>query len=213
MWGKRRYLWECVKFAWSGSISLANAWAPLLGAAAIWLFLWLLGFEMIVPDRLPGLIVVGLSCLVAAWLIFFFAKLLFVAPYTLLLETQKQLGEARLLNNTAAILQPPQEQLLTLLANYQRRFAAHKLVVGRKNGKLHFDRDPKRDEGISLIDDLFGHVDPIDATRFEELMERMPPEYLRFYQETRLDSPFVVSVTNTGLRYLKTSAPESTKKS
>jgi hypothetical protein len=98
------------------------------------------------------------------------------------------------------------------LANYQRRFAAHKLVVGRKNGKLYFDGDPKRDEGINLIHDLFGHVDQINATRFEELMERMPPEYLCFYQETRWDSPFVVSVTEAGLRYLKTSAPESTKK-
>jgi hypothetical protein len=89
MWGKRRYLWECIKVAWRGSISLANAWAPLLGAAAIWLVLWLLGFEMIVPDRLPGLmVVVAIFCIGAAWLILFFCRLLFLAPYVLHREAQ-----------------------------------------------------------------------------------------------------------------------------
>jgi hypothetical protein len=127
------------------------------------------------------------------------------------IKAEKQLAET--LNQNNIILPPPQEQLLTLLADYQRRFSAHKLIIGRRNGKLHFDGDPRRDEGISLIQDLFGHVGPTNAARFEELMERMPPEYLRFYPETRMDSPFVVSVTEIGLRYLKTSAPEPTKQS
>jgi hypothetical protein len=68
----------------------------------------------------------------------------------------------------ATILPPPQERLLILLADCQRRFAAYKLIIGRRDGKLYFDGDPKRDEGINLIQDLFGHVDQINATRFEE---------------------------------------------
>jgi hypothetical protein len=94
MWGKRRYLWECIKVAWSGSINLANAWAPVLGAAVIWLALWLLGFEMIVPDRLPGLILVACSCIGAAWLVLFFFRLIVVAPYALHRDAQRKTIEA-----------------------------------------------------------------------------------------------------------------------
>jgi len=100
MWGKRRYLWECIKFAWRGSISLANALAPLLGAAAIWLVLWLLGFEMIVPDRIPGLIFVAIFCIGAAWLILFFIRLLFLAPYALHRQAQKNTIEAQAIHKT-----------------------------------------------------------------------------------------------------------------
>ena|ERR1700730_5054893 len=90
MWGKRRYIWECIKIAWHGSIGLANAWAPLLGAAAIWLVLWLLGFEMIVPDRLNELVFVGIFCIGAAWLILFSFRLIFLAPYVLNRNAQEK---------------------------------------------------------------------------------------------------------------------------
>jgi hypothetical protein len=101
------------------------------------------------------------------------------------------------------VLSPPQEQLLTLLADYQRRFAANKLIVGR-DGKIYFDDDPKRGDGINLIRDLFGQDGQVNATRFVELMEGIPLEYLRFFPEMRFNSPFVVGVTEYGLRYLKT---------
>jgi hypothetical protein len=92
MWGKSQYLLECIKFAWPGSISLANAWAPFLGAGAIWFALWLRGFEMIVPDQWPGLIFVGVFCVGAAWLILFSIRVIFCAPYALLLTAQKRLA-------------------------------------------------------------------------------------------------------------------------
>jgi hypothetical protein len=34
-------------------------------------------------------------------------------------------------------------------------------------------------------------------------MESMPAEYVRFIPETRMDSPFVVLVTEEGMRFLQ----------
>jgi hypothetical protein len=124
-WGKRRYLWECIKFAWRGSISLANAWAPVLGAAAIWLALWLLGFEMIVPDRLPGLIVVVCSCIGAAWLILFFARLILVAPWVLHRDAQRKTIEA---DERLAIYELDKAQLEILKLRWDR-YGIGKIVL------------------------------------------------------------------------------------
>ena len=104
---------------------------------------------------------------------------------------------------SAPILSPPQERLLELIASYQKRFAATKLVVGREDGVLHFDDDPNRGTDISLVRDLYGQNDTASATRFEALVESMPPEYLRLLPEMRWDSPFVVAVTDTGQAYLR----------
>ncbi len=104
------------------------------------------------------------------------------------------------------ILSPGQERLLELLAKYQKMFAANKLVVSRRKGTLHFDGKPEKGKGISLLHDLYG-VDESDESRaseFEKLMESIPLDYLRLYGEARLDNPFVVSVTNKGMKYLRT---------
>lgn len=101
------------------------------------------------------------------------------------------------------VLSPVQERLLELLAKYQRQFAVTKLVVLRKQGTLFFDDDPHKGTDVSLIRDLYGSDKATEDVRFEELMETMPPEYLRFFPEMRLDSPFVVGVTEAGMRYLQ----------
>jgi len=102
------------------------------------------------------------------------------------------------------ILAPVQERLLELLVKYQRQFATHKLVVSRVNGGLHFDGEPEKGADINLIQELYGEGDEAArAAQFEELMESMPTEYVRFYGETRLDNPFVVSVTEPGMAYLR----------
>jgi len=102
-----------------------------------------------------------------------------------------------------AILSPAQERLLELVASHQRQFAARKLVIGRKTGVLHFDDDQPRSAGVSLLRDLFGSDDSTNAPHFEQLVESMPPEYLRLLPEMRWDSPFVVSVTEAGMKYLQ----------
>lgn len=100
-------------------------------------------------------------------------------------------------------LLPPQERLLELLAEYQKRFAASKLVISRSDGRLHFDDDLKRGTDVSIIQDLYGVVDVRNAGRFEELMQSMPPEYVRLIAEARWDNPFVVSVTEAGIKRLE----------
>jgi len=100
------------------------------------------------------------------------------------------------------ILMPPQERLLGLLADYQRQYAADKLIVGR-NGRLYFDNDQNKGKEVSLLRDLYGSDDLTNQRTFERLVESMPPEYLRLLPEMRWDSPFVISVTEAGLRYLK----------
>jgi hypothetical protein len=107
-------------------------------------------------------------------------------------------------------LDPVQEKLLGLLAEYQRRFALTKLIVSRTTGQLVFVNDEGRvvpsASDVNVIRDLYGSDALKGGTKrreFERLMESMPTEYVRFFQETRLDSPFVVSVTDRGLRYLR----------
>lgn len=111
--------------------------------------------------------------------------------------------------NTAdyPILSPPQERLLGLIADYQRQFAATKLIIARKDGTLHFDNEPTKGKGINLILDLYGLDDPVSQAKFERLVESIPPEYLRLLPEIRWGSPFVVSVADAGLLYLRSHVP------
>ena len=103
-------------------------------------------------------------------------------------------------------LAPEQERMLELLAKYQKLFAVNKLVVSRKMGTLFFDKEPEKAKDISLIRDLYGvgGEDVARSSQFEKLLESMPPEYIRFYSEARFDNPFVVSVTESGMKYLRT---------
>ncbi len=101
------------------------------------------------------------------------------------------------------ILMPAQERLLDVIAKHQREFAANKLVIGRRTGVLHFDDDKTRGVSVNLLHDVFGSEDAANGPRFEQLMESMPPEYLRLLPEMRWDSPFVVTVTEGGIRYLQ----------
>jgi hypothetical protein len=102
-----------------------------------------------------------------------------------------------------SILSPPQERLLGLISEYQKKFAASKLVITRGNGRLHFDEGPTRGQDVSMVRDLFGSEGPRQSLRFDDLLESMPQEYLRLLPEARLDNPFVVRITEAGLRYLR----------
>jgi len=104
--------------------------------------------------------------------------------------------------STPALL-PQQRRLLELLAKYQHQFGASKLIIARADGGLFFDGDRARGAGVSLIRDLFGMVDERNAGRLEELMQSMPPQFVRLIAEARFDNPFVVSVTAEGISYLE----------
>jgi len=102
----------------------------------------------------------------------------------------------------ASALSPPQTKLLRLLGKYQEQFSVHKLIVGR-DGSLYFDGDQDKGKDVNFVRELFGKIDPIRLANFEDLMESMPPEYVRFFPEMRLDSPFVVGITEAGSTYLR----------
>jgi hypothetical protein len=103
------------------------------------------------------------------------------------------------------VLTAPQERLLTLLWEYQRRFASTKLVVSR-DGRLFFD-DPERQKTtkVNVLKDLFDskEEDTSRVAEFQQLIDQIPEEYLRRYAEGRFGSPFVVGVTEGGVKYLR----------
>ncbi len=99
-------------------------------------------------------------------------------------------------------LTAPQEGALAVIDLYQQRFAASKLII-RRDGGLFFEGDTKensRAPEVNLIEDLFGPAATAKShgSPFEELMDGIPSEYLRRFPETRLDSPFVVTLTPAG---------------
>jgi hypothetical protein len=99
-------------------------------------------------------------------------------------------------------LTPPQQKLLSLLARYQRQYSVTKLIVLRGRGTLHFDEDPDKGKDVNLIRDLYGSDQAQNPSEFENLMESMPAYYVKLLPEMRLDSPFVVSVTEAGFDWL-----------
>jgi hypothetical protein len=68
---------EAVKYAVKGSISKANAWAPVGGALVLWAGAYLGGYYIVIPDTLGKGIVIFLCCLSAAWIVIFFGKLIY----------------------------------------------------------------------------------------------------------------------------------------
>ena len=98
-------------------------------------------------------------------------------------------------------LTPPQQKLLELIAENQRNFAATKLIIGR-NGALVFDYEPGKSK-FDFVAALYGANDAKHQDDFANLMESLPTEYLRFFPEMRWDSPFVVAITEKGIKYLR----------
>lgn len=99
-------------------------------------------------------------------------------------------------------LTPQQEKLLMLVHNYQVQFGARKLII-KTDGLLHFDEPNRKDIKINIADELLGGENSFErAKEFEAIVDGMPPEYLRRIPEMRLGSPFVVTVTEFGIRYL-----------
>ena len=100
-------------------------------------------------------------------------------------------------------LNSQQERLLRTIHTYQVRFGARKLIVLR-TGQLVFDEPDRKDIKINLAREVLGnaHMPDVMAKEFETLMESIPPEFFRVIPEARFSSPFVVTVTEVGVKYL-----------
>ncbi len=102
------------------------------------------------------------------------------------------------------VLTPQQERLLGILYDHQKQFGVQKLIVGR-DGAVVFDEPERKEVSINVAAELFGGMESARAraAEFVALMDSMPEVYLRRLPETRYDSPFVVAVTEAGIRHLK----------
>jgi hypothetical protein len=107
-------------------------------------------------------------------------------------------------------LEPQQEKLLRLIHKYQVQFGARKLIIGR-SGSLHFDEPERKEVNINIAEELLGSEghSPARAREFEVIMESLPPNFLRMMPESRLDNPFVVTLTDAGRQYLGQRGPEA----
>ena len=96
---------RCLKVAWRGIFQFANSYFWLIGALIVWATLRLFGYEMEIPSNIPGAIMAMSLFFVAAWLVGFLVRLIFVAPYhlfarakseTATIETRAAQAEGRL---------------------------------------------------------------------------------------------------------------------
>ena len=74
---------EAAIFALRGSISRASAWAPVGGAAMLWLALYMAGYTIALPSTWGQSIFVFLACLFSAWLLIVIGKFLYYPYYAL----------------------------------------------------------------------------------------------------------------------------------
>ena len=107
-----------------------------------------------------------------------------------------------------AVLTPPQEQLLALVATISDEYATNGLVVSRKDGRLYFDGDPKKGEDVSLIRDLFGTVDTLKQREFVELIESLHLSFYALFLRCDGTAHLWVAITELGSRYLRDRKPQ-----
>ncbi len=106
--------------------------------------------------------------------------------------------------NSKPIISPQEEKLLSIIYKYQKDFGLKKLIIGR-DGFIIFQNKQESKDKINIIGELYGVDSDYSkySGEFENIMIHIPPEYLRPIPEARLDSPYVVVVTEEGISYLK----------
>ena len=102
------------------------------------------------------------------------------------------------------ILKVEQERLLKLLLRIQMETGARKLIVIRNSGDIMIDSGGEMNKVRNLSESLWNG--PADSARVAEiaiLFEDFPSIYLERLPESRWNNPFVVKVTEAGIRYIK----------
>ena len=72
----KRLVSDCFKRAWSGSISAANSWGPIVGGIALAVVLRYTGLRMSLLDGWLGVAEVAGMGLGAAWVLIFIVRLI-----------------------------------------------------------------------------------------------------------------------------------------
>lgn len=93
-------------------------------------------------------------------------------------------------------------RLLQLIADCQQRHRVDKVVVRRDGSGLSVVYGNGQTVPLADVHPLAA-VGSDDADRFADLVASVPTEYLTALSERRLGNPFVLRVTDTGLRYLR----------
>lgn len=95
-------------------------------------------------------------------------------------------------------------RLLNRLNTVQTKYGVHKLIIS-KDGNVYKNTKDMAVE-MNIIKDFFqvGNVDPQLVESFEKLVFAIPSIYLRNIPESRMGSPYILSVTPEGKAYLRT---------
>ncbi|MCB1214088.1 MAG: hypothetical protein KDK66_01305 [Deltaproteobacteria bacterium] len=107
-------------------------------------------------------------------------------------------------------LSPPQAKLLRLLYDTQTKAGTNKLIISSTNGSIFWDDETLRKKyNFNVIADFYSIDKDFESKSndFENLIHSIPIEYLKHIPEMRWDSPYVVSVTEEGIRYLRKENP------
>jgi len=104
-------------------------------------------------------------------------------------------------------LAEPEQRLLRLIADCRQRYKVDKIMLRRDGsamGAVFGNGQTVPVADVCPLDELFpGQPDSGAAARFEALVAGIPDDYLVALPERRLGNPFVLRLTDTGLRYLR----------
>ncbi len=96
-------------------------------------------------------------------------------------------------------LSDKQFKLLGEIAKLQARHKENKAIIG-KDGEV-YDDEQRKLLGVNVIKFVFETDTPrIYQTKFEDLVMSIPSRYMYVIPEARFDSPFVLRVTEQGLK-------------
>ena len=101
------------------------------------------------------------------------------------------------------ILDATQEKVLRVLFKIQSQHGARKLIVIRETTEILVPTEDDSQKASNLSEEMWGPVDSTRAQQLERLMEDLPAIYVERLSESRWGNPFVVRVTEEGIRYLR----------
>jgi hypothetical protein len=110
MGDRRRLAADCIRWAWKGSVSVANAWGPIVGAVALAGLFRLTGMWMTIPTGWPGIAETAAMCVGAAWTLIFLGRLA-VAPFEIALEQRRRAVPDEVQTRHTAAIEAQTEQL------------------------------------------------------------------------------------------------------